>query len=82
MFIKELSMYIDYFQNKVNETKDSFNKKQEKYLTTFQKNLTEGIEYYQHLFSGFKTNKTVLLNDLNRLKLEFFDIKIPVLEKA
>lgn len=82
MFIKELSMYVDYFNNKVDEVKDSYNRKQQKYLTTFQKNMVEGIEYYQELFSTFESNKEFLLNDLNRLKEEFFDIKIPILEKA
>ena len=82
MFIKELSMYVDYFNDRVNEVKDSYNRKQQKYLTTFQKNMVEGIEYYQELFSTFDTNKENLLNDLDRLKEDFFNIKIPILEKV
>jgi len=82
MFIKELRMYVDYFVNKVDEVKDSFSVKQEKYLNTFQKNMFEGIEYYHQLFSTFETNKEGLLNDLEQLKQEFFNIKIPVLEKV
>ena len=82
MFIKELSMYVDYFSNKVNEVKDSYNAKQQKYLKTFQKNMIEGIEYYQQLFSTFELNKEFLLADLNRLRDDFFNIKIPILEKA
>lgn len=82
MFIKELKMYVDYFSNKVEEVKDSYNAKQRKYLTTYKKNLTEGIEYYQELFLTFDANKTVLLSELERLKNEFFEIKIPILEKA
>ena len=82
MFIKELSMYVDYFSNKVNEVKGAYNLKQQKYLKTFQKNMVEGIEYYQHLFSTFELNKEALLNDLNRLKDEFLTIQIPVFEKA
>ena len=82
MFIKELKMYVDYFVTKVDEIKDSYSKKQEKYLNTFQKNMFEGIEYYHQLFSTFETNKEGLLHDLEQLKQEFFNIEIPVLEKV
>lgn len=86
MFIKELAMYVDYFSNKVDEISDSFNMKQEKYLTSFQSNLNDGIEYYQQLFSNskiyFESNKEALLSELETLKIELFNIKIPLLVKA
>lgn len=86
MFIKELAMYVDYFSNKVDEFNDSFNVKQQKYLTTFQTNLNEGIDYYQQLFSDtkiyFESNKEALLSELETLKIELFNIKIPLLVKA
>lgn len=86
MFIKELAMYVDYFSNKVDEISDSFNAKQQKYLTSFQNNLNDGIEYYQQLFSEsriyFESNKEVLLSELETLKTALFNIKIPVLVKA
>ncbi|PHS53862.1 MAG: hypothetical protein COB01_03850 [Lutibacter sp.] len=82
MFIKELKMYVDYFSNKVNEVKDSASKKQEKYLTTFQSNLHDGIEYYYNLFSSFESNKETLLSELDALKNELFNVKIPILVKA
>jgi hypothetical protein len=82
MFIKELSMYVDYFSNKVNEVKGAYNLKQQKYIKTFHKNMVEGIEYYQQLFSSFENNKEQLLKDLDHLKNDFFNIEIPVLEKA
>lgn len=82
MFIKELKLYVDYFSNKVHEFKDSFSSKQEKYLTNFQNNLNNGIEYYQQLFSNFESNKESLLIELDVLKNELFDIKIPILVKA
>ncbi|MBT8316293.1 MAG: hypothetical protein HKP59_01565 [Lutibacter sp.] len=81
MFIKELSMYVDYFSNKVDELKDSLNSKNEKYLTTFQSNLNDGIEYYQDLFSNFEVNKENLLNDLQHLKNKLFNVHIPILVK-
>ena len=86
MFIKELALYVDYFSNKVDEISDSFNVKQQKYLTSFQSNLNDGIEYYQQLFSDtklyFESNKEILLSDLEDLKMELFNIKIPILIKA
>ncbi len=81
MFIKELSMYVNYFSNKVDEFKGSFTVKNEKYLNTFQNNLNDGIEYYYHLFSSFESNKENLLNELETLKEELFKIKIPILVK-
>jgi len=84
MFIKELTMYIDYFSNKVDEFKDTITVKNQKYLNNFQNNLNDGIDYYQKLFSEskhyFETNKEVLLSDLENLKNNLFNIKIPVLD--
>ena len=82
MFIKELKLYVDYFSNKVNEFKDSFTMRQEKYLLNFQNNLNEGIEYYQNLFADFNMNKENLLRELEHLKNELYSIKIPILEKV
>ena len=82
MFIKELSMYVDYFSNKVDELKDSLNKKNEKYLNTFQSNLNNGIEYYHQLFSQFESNKENLLDELEKIKNELFEVKIPILVNA
>ena len=82
MFIKELAMYVNYFSNKVEEFNDSFTLKNEKYLKTFQHNLHNGINYYHQLFSKFSENKQALLEDLEHLKNELFEIKIPILEKV
>jgi hypothetical protein len=54
MFIKELNLYLDYLKNKVDESRNSMNKKQEKYLISFSKNLQEGIGYYDDLFAKAK----------------------------
>lgn len=54
MFIKELGIYLDYLKNRIEESRESMNKKQEKYLLTFTHNLNEGIAYYQQLFGNLK----------------------------
>lgn len=82
MFLKELKMYVDYFSNKVEEFQKSFSLKNEKYLKNFQDNLINGIEYYNQLFAKFETNKAELLQQLEQIKNELFNIQIPVLEKV
>ncbi|MGB5499366.1 MAG: hypothetical protein WBM77_10595 [Maribacter sp.] len=82
MFVKELTIYIDYLKNKIEEAKDSINKKQENYLNTFAKNLNEGISYYESLFNAskeaFKETNAIILGDLNsnRKKLQLLHIEI------
>ncbi|MCK5775461.1 MAG: hypothetical protein KAH25_04760 [Bacteroidales bacterium] len=72
MFIKELDIYIDYLKERLDETTDAFNKKQEKYLFKFADNLKDGIQYYQTVFSDvkgkFEDKKQTVLNDLENSK--------------
>lgn len=68
MFIKELKIYIDYLNNKFEETRDEMTQKQEKYLMTFSENLQNGIIYYKELFSNAKDKFTETKEDiLNQL---------------
>lgn len=86
MFIKELSMYIDYFSNKVNEFKDTLTFKNEKYLNTFKNNLNDGISYYEEMFSNtknyFEVTNSTLNTELERLKNDLLNIQIPIFEKV
>ncbi len=85
LFIKELTIYIDFLKNKIEEVKDSFNKKQENYLNNFVKNLNEGISYYESLFKNskevFKDANAIILGDLssNRKKLQLLHVEIGAL---
>ncbi len=54
MFIKELNLYFEYLENKVDEVKTTLDKKQKRYLTKFSRNLKEGLVYYTDLFSKQK----------------------------
>ena len=82
MFVKELILYIDYLKNKIEEVKDTFNKKQENYLTTFVHNLNEGISYYESLFKtskeAFMETKEIILKDLdsNKKRLQLLHVEI------
>lgn len=72
MFVNELKIYIDYLQNKINESGSSRTSKQEKYFQTFITNLQEGIEYYYDLFDekmeAFKEKKAAILKELKASK--------------
>ena len=65
---KELDLYINYISDKLFESTNDFNKKQEKYFNKFLNNLSDGILYYSHLFEGVQTqfsqSKENLFDDL------------------
>lgn len=64
MFIKELNIYLNYLQKKIEDTKLEVTAKQSKYLTTFKNNLEEGILYYHNLFA----KKSSFINELESAK--------------
>ncbi|WP_299431259.1 hypothetical protein [uncultured Aquimarina sp.] len=70
MFIKELTIYITYLKNMVKELDEIADKKQQKYMSVFAKNLQDGIMYYREVFSkatiSFKESNELLLKDLNK----------------
>ena len=82
MFIKELSIYLDYLKKQIEEAQTEMTKKQEKYLQTFAKNLNEGIQYYDGLFSGLKDNfndtkSNILLElDFSKKRLQILKVRI------
>ena len=49
LFIKELSLYVDYLKKEVEKSVESMTTKQERYLKTFRDNLLAGVAYYQNL---------------------------------
>ncbi len=48
MFIKELKLYVDYFQKKMEEKINSDSSITDAFLNTFYENLMDGIEYYKN----------------------------------
>jgi len=81
MFVKELSMYIDYFKNKVGDINIPLDEKQKKSLESFKSNLNEGIEYYKGMFSGLKSKfedvKSKIVSDIEKLENELNRVKFP-----
>ncbi|WP_147677246.1 hypothetical protein [Algibacter pacificus] len=82
LFIKELQIYIDFLKNKLEEARDSMNKKEEKYLLNFTKNMKMGVAYYQSLFnnlkSEFKDIKDTVLSELFASELTLNEIQLEV----
>lgn len=64
VFIKELSLYVDYFKNKLNELKRSEKSPSLSSLYQFKNNLLEGISYYKNLFNEILDNESQELNQL------------------
>ena len=49
LFIKELSLYIDFLQNKIDEKVRNVTAHKDEFILSFHKNLADGIKYYQSL---------------------------------
>lgn len=73
MFVKELKLYYDYFQNQIEDFLEEPSAPQKKKLDKFKSNLLEGISYYQQLFTEkmdvFKSDRNQLLAELEHLKM-------------
>ncbi len=49
LFVKELELYIDYLQKKMEETENNLSAKEEEFFNLFAANLFEGINYYKKM---------------------------------
>ena len=74
MFIKELQLYVDYWNELLVETKGALDKKRKAYVENFYQNLVQGISYYRQLAQGvneeFKTLKGKLDDHLDEIEEE------------
>ena len=85
MFIKELSLYINYLKEKIDDSPEPISEKELKYFLKFQKNIQDGIDYYKHLFSEIMIKieeiKIDLLNNLAILEKELNSIELKPAEE-
>ena len=80
LFINELKMYVDYLKNEIEDFSESFTNAQVKKWKTFKTNLTEGVEYYEKLFSEtafFKDNVKTIQSQLADYKNKIMGLSIP-----
>lgn len=72
MFVKELTIYLDYLKAKVTDSMTTMDQKQKKYLLTFANNLNDGISYYKELFNNFEgsfeTSRSKILQGLENAR--------------
>ena len=80
LFINELKMYVDYLKNEIEDFSESFTNAQVKKWKTFKTNLTDGVEYYEKLFSEtafFKDNVKTIQSQLADYKNKIMGLSIP-----
>lgn len=64
LFIKELSLYLDYLKNQIEKISHPSTPRQLKSLGDFAKNLDLGILYYDNLFKSLKNTFSEIKNEL------------------
>jgi hypothetical protein len=70
MFIKELQLYIDYYQRLLEKNVDSLQNKARTLLDTFHKNLLDGVAYYHGLIPEIREESEHMLDRMrNELAL-------------
>ncbi|HQX03054.1 MAG TPA: hypothetical protein PKZ44_02985 [Flavobacterium sp.] len=71
-FIKELSLYLDYFKKEIDVFEEATSQQLKK-VNQFKSNLLEGIDYYKTLFEKthyFTDLKSKIFQELNQFELE------------
>ncbi|TFB09820.1 hypothetical protein E3V55_07030 [Candidatus Marinimicrobia bacterium MT.SAG.3] len=71
MFIKELSLYVEYIRKEAEQYKLDLSSRTPKYFREFKDNIKDGIEYYRTLVEEFMEDQRVkFLTELDSLSLE------------
>jgi hypothetical protein len=65
MFIKELSLYVDYWTEMLGDTTNELDLKRRKYVQEFHKNLMDGISYYRSLAEKVSNECSLLKGKLH-----------------
>jgi hypothetical protein len=85
IFVKELSIYINFLKEKLAEQSFPVNRKEEKYYKTFVQNINNGIEYYKELFQNTKTvfqgSKSKIIEELESYGKVINEFSLPVVPK-
>jgi hypothetical protein len=82
LFINELRLYIDYLKNEIGKKLGSLSTNEHRYLTTFRRNLQEGIGYYRSLVPNMAKEteryRAIMWRQLRELELELEMQVIPM----
>ena len=81
MFVNELKMYADYLKKEIDKNIVDISQKQKKYLTTFQNNLMEGINYYKSLVPKLKYDAEAhwdsFMEELSNMESKVMELVLP-----
>lgn len=85
-FVKELKLYIDYLEKKIEKSAENFSSQSEAYFNSFRKNLISGISYYKEIIGYIKEEsdsaKEKMLATIHELENKLMSIVIPVCNSA
>ncbi len=86
MFMKELDLYLNHLQEKVDEALNSTDAWNEKYFRTFFQNLCDGITYYRGLFGSvkayFEKEQKTILDSINEASNRLQNLKSKLFPEA
>ncbi len=86
MFMKELDLYLNHLQEKVEEALNSTDAWNEKYFRTFFQNLCDGITYYRGLFGSvkayFEKEQKTILDSINEASNRLQNLKSKLFPEA
>ncbi len=81
-FVKELKLYIEFLENKIEKSADIFSSQSEAYLNSFRDNLISGIKYYKEIIGIIKEEsdaaKERMLSAIHELENKLISLAIPV----
>ncbi len=82
LFIKELSLYMNYFLDKIAELAKNLTSQAAAFLTAFRNNLLDGINYYKNLLAELKEEseemKDTMLAALSQYEQKLLSLSIAV----
>lgn len=78
VFVKELSLYIDFLKKKIENNAKNFSVQTQEYINTFIKNLSEGINYYRSIIPGI-LEETENVKERMKAELEILEQKLAAL---
>ncbi|MEW6654829.1 MAG: hypothetical protein AB1394_15355, partial [Bacteroidota bacterium] len=75
MFVKELSLYIDFLHKKIDERVDFVSAQKEEFFNTFRNNLIDGINYYRSMIPDI-AEETEKIREKIRQDLDALEMKL------
>lgn len=75
MFVKELSLYIDYLQKKIDSNIEAISARKDEFVNTYCANMLDGINYYKSMIPGI-AEETEKVREKIKMDLEALEQKL------